>query len=216
MPKKTIIVLLGLIILFINFKKIENDPKINTEIIKKTSNFYSKNSSITVSKYFIIKEKYTASVYLLNDNFRVMAYKKNNLELDTGCDEKYFWYWDSAQSTMYYSDRNAAHIVFNQVLDPCCFLNLFNNEPGILKINDKKIFTMFDGKNTVNKEIFDSKENLILKACIIYEKELLKEIVLFYAEDNISMKIEIKDVVVNEKYDNNVLKIPINSEKLFP
>jgi hypothetical protein len=216
MPKKIIIALLAVLILLVYFKKTENIPKIDIKHIKKINNFYSKNSNITISKYFI-KEKYTASIFLESDNFRILAYKKNNLELDVGCNQKYFWYWDSAQSLMYYSDRAVAPIVFNQVLDPDCFLNLFNNEPGVVKINDKKVSTTFDEKNTIYKKIYNFEDKIILKAHVIYQDNLPKEIVLFYTENSVSIQIEIKDVVANKKYDNNVLEIPdIKSEKLLP
>ena len=214
MPKKAIIVFLTILIILVYFKDTDKQPKI--DIDNKINNFYSKNSIITISRY-LIKEKYMVSVFLKDNNFRISAYKKNNLELETGCNEKYFWYWDSARDTMYYSDRDVAHIVFNQVLDPDCFLNLFKSKSGETRINDKKILTKFDGKNTIYKDIYDSKQNIILKARVIYNDKCPKEIMLFYTEENVNIKIEIKDVVINEKFDNNVLKIPnIKSEKLLP
>jgi hypothetical protein len=215
MPKKAIIVLLAILIVLVYFKRIENGPKIDINNIEKINNFYSKNSNITISKYFI-KENYTASLFLKDNSFRILAYKRNNLELDVGCNKKYFWYWDSAQAAMYYSDREAAYIVFDQILDPECFLNLFESNQGESKVNDKRISTIFDGKNTIIKTIYDLKNKIILRANIVYEYKFPKEIHLHYTENDIYLKIEIKDVVT-EKYDNNVLEIPnIKSEKLLP
>jgi hypothetical protein len=215
MPKKAIIVFLIILIILIYFIKTENSPKIDINHIEKINNFYSKNSNITISKY-LIKENYTASLFLRDNNFRILAYKKNNLELDVGCNNKYFWYWDSAQISMYYSDRAAAHIVFEQILDPECFLNLFESNQGESKVNDKKILTTFNGQNIIIKTIYDSKNKIILRADVIYGPKFPKEIHIHYTENNIYLKIEIKDVVT-EFFDNNVLEIPnIKSEKLLP
>lgn len=183
--------------------------------IKKIKSFYTADSQATL-KSNLFRHTVDAKIFYQNNKFRFIIYNKNYVNLDVGCNEKYFWYYSSDQPSMYYSKIEDAKIVFVEVLDPDWIMNVLScDAKETSTINEKEVITTLFG-DSMNKKLV--KKNIILADVeITLNEDKLQKIYLNFNK-SINIEIKIKDIVTDEKIDDNVFEMPkkFKSEYLLP
>jgi hypothetical protein len=217
--KKLLAIFLFVFILYLNFFEPKNFPDKESVYSFDKNEILESDVDIQIKKGFLFKNYKGKIVYSKNCLDLKIGAQKEFLEI--GCNKYYFWYFSSDEAVLYYGESKDSYFLIKEIFNPQNLLNiLFAEKESVVIGNYGKVLEkVVEFKNEKLKiiSLYDN-QNLVYKVSYIeYAGVIPRKMEVYYAEENVLVKITINKLNSINDYD---FSMPIKKyeqvEKLSP